>query len=82
MKYVRQATLGDLSEISSIISSIFEDAKKFCQTTVLRNGKTVRRRLKVMTKIISESIPENGKTGLMIILFIVWPSRASIKDCI
>ena len=56
MKYVRQATLGDLSEISAI----FED-----------------------TKIISESIPENGKTSLMIILrFIVWPSRASIKGCI
>ena len=48
MKYVRQATLGDLSEISAI----FEDAKKFCQTTVLRNVKTVRRRLKILEKIL------------------------------
>lgn len=48
MKYVRQATLGDLSEISAI----FEDEKKFCQTTVLRNGKTVRRRLKISKRIL------------------------------
>lgn len=48
MKYVRQATLGDLSEISAI----FEDAKKVLSNEVLRNGKTVRRRLKILKKIL------------------------------